>query len=516
MIFLIILATIVLFWKLGQGSLDDWDEAIYAQVSKEIVQSGDWVVLHRGYTPWFHKPPLFMWTTALFYQLFGVNEFWSRAASALAGVGVVAVTYAIGKSVYNIRTGWLAGIVLLSSYLFTRQARFGTTDIMLTLWMCLAIYSYIRLRSSANTNWWYGVWSMLGLAFMTKGIASFTAFFSVGLFILSDRPRQDLKTRRFWLGVLTFAFIVLPWHIAVFARHGSSFLGEYIGYHVVQRATASIEGHQGTPEVYIDVLQNWFFPWFYLLPIGIAAMVRENLREKADSKVILIFVSVVFTVFSLAQTKLAWYITPAMPMLAILIGMTLDRALKDDDFATSGTIVACAIAAIAGPAKVEFLSDRQAVLVSLVLLAVLLAVVSCINLAKKANLHAVIVSLLFCSLLVFGLGEVKGLYNGKFRAEAKISQLAAVSDVKNTDSIKPLMVFKLSENLDHPVALFYSNRPVVWIRNPEEIVQHFDKVQDEPQEAILSERDIQNISGQYEVEIIDKVENLAYVKIEAR
>ncbi|MGB3296239.1 MAG: phospholipid carrier-dependent glycosyltransferase, partial [Phormidesmis sp.] len=57
-------AITVLLWQLGAASLNDWDEAIYAQISKEIVTSGDWITLHWGYEPWFHKPPLFMWITA--------------------------------------------------------------------------------------------------------------------------------------------------------------------------------------------------------------------------------------------------------------------------------------------------------------------------------------------------------------------------------------------------------------------------------------------------------------------
>jgi len=90
---------------LGGGSLAAWDEAIYAQVSKEMVQGGDWLTPHWEYTVWFEKPPLFMWITALFYRLFGVSEFWTRMPSALSGVALVGVTYLIGKSTDDRRVG---------------------------------------------------------------------------------------------------------------------------------------------------------------------------------------------------------------------------------------------------------------------------------------------------------------------------------------------------------------------------------------------------------------------------
>src|SRR5918997_5425030 len=104
---LVLIATFSLLWKLGTGSLAAWDEAIYAQVSKEIVQSGDWLTLRWEYQPWFEKPPLFMWITALFYSLFGVGEFWARVPSALSGIALVAVTYLIGKYRYGKRVGFL-------------------------------------------------------------------------------------------------------------------------------------------------------------------------------------------------------------------------------------------------------------------------------------------------------------------------------------------------------------------------------------------------------------------------
>ena len=79
---LVLVAAFVLLWKLGAGSLAAWDEAIYAQVSKEMARGNDWLTPRWEYQLWFEKPPLFMWITALCYRLFGVSEFWARAPSA--------------------------------------------------------------------------------------------------------------------------------------------------------------------------------------------------------------------------------------------------------------------------------------------------------------------------------------------------------------------------------------------------------------------------------------------------
>src|ERR687889_413572 len=115
---LISIAAFALLWKLGAGTLAAWDEAIYAQVSKEMARGGDWLTPHWEYRPWFEKPPAFMWATALLYRLFGVSEFWARAPSALSGVALVGVTYLIGKSTHNRRVGLLSAVVLLTCYHF--------------------------------------------------------------------------------------------------------------------------------------------------------------------------------------------------------------------------------------------------------------------------------------------------------------------------------------------------------------------------------------------------------------
>ena len=110
--------SVELLWKLGSGSLADWDEAIYAEIAWEILQDGDWLTLHWGYEPWFEKPPLLMWITASFYQIFGTNEFWARAASAVSGIALILITYGTGNRLYGRKVGLLSAAVLLSTHGF--------------------------------------------------------------------------------------------------------------------------------------------------------------------------------------------------------------------------------------------------------------------------------------------------------------------------------------------------------------------------------------------------------------
>ena len=180
-----------MFYELGARTLNNWDEAIYAQVSKEIVTSGDWLTLHWGYAPWYHKPPLFMWMTALFFRLFEVNEFWARAASALSGLGVVGVTYLISQRLYGSLTAVFSVGVLLTNFSFVHYARFGTTDVTLTLFIFMSVYAYLRAVAGAH-HWWYLAWFAMAGALMTKGVAGLIVPIVILIALLVDRQLWQL------------------------------------------------------------------------------------------------------------------------------------------------------------------------------------------------------------------------------------------------------------------------------------------------------------------------------------
>src|SRR5215469_13131943 len=83
----VLLSGAVLLPLLGHKMLADWDEGIYAEVSREFL-GRSWLVPHWHFHAWFEKPPLGLWVTAIFFRLFEVSEFWARAGSALASIGI--------------------------------------------------------------------------------------------------------------------------------------------------------------------------------------------------------------------------------------------------------------------------------------------------------------------------------------------------------------------------------------------------------------------------------------------
>jgi 4-amino-4-deoxy-L-arabinose transferase-like glycosyltransferase len=504
---LTLLAGFFLFWKLGNRSLVDWDEAIYAQIAKEIIHSGQWLTLQWGYQPWFHKPPLFMWLTSVAYHIFGIGELGARSISAAAGAGLVLFTYLIGKTAFDRTTALLASLALGLSYAFVFFARFGTTDITLTFLVYGAIYLYGQAVNGKQRAW-YGVWVAIALAFLTKGLAAAVA--PVVLFIALPLQRRfwvTLKTPAFWWGGLLAAILVLPWHIAMVSLHGQAFIDVYLLYHVVQRATSGIEGNEGDLFFYFNILRTQFFPWCLLLPVALWMQVKQLPKDRSALVLpLLILVVLVLGGYTLASTKLAWYIIPIYPALAIWIGALLSQVFQRPRSAAFwGLVIGAISTATIFPTKVVFLSPLLKSGLSIAFTVGVALLVA--GQFWRRSLYQPVAIALCLLIITAGLREIRGLYTGGFRPEAKLAQ--AISLPYNPSN-PPVIAVKQAENLYMPTILFYSNRPVHWIREAEDL----DRLSEIGiKDLILARADIEQIPAHYRFKTLKETGKLAYGQV---
>lgn len=342
---------VLFFWNLGRASLQDWDEATYAEISREIWIFHDWIHLHWNYLPWFNKAPLYIWMTAALYPL-GVNAFWARAVSALAAVGTILITYGIGNRFYGRLVGIGSAVVLASCYQFIAAGRFGTSDMLLTFFLYGGLYAYVQTRE--HTRWWFGVGAFIGLALMTKGPAAFVGPAAIGITLLIDRRLlAALRTRQLWGGVAAALLIALPWHLASYLQDGPAFLNQYLNATVIARIGEPVQGHPGNALTYIAYLRNQFFPWAYGIPFALILFARDRFRARDGSWTIVVFPAIVFALYTLVQTKLVWYILPAYPALAILVAALLVSAAKGDRAALLSVGLALIAAVLSVPSSIQ-------------------------------------------------------------------------------------------------------------------------------------------------------------------
>jgi 4-amino-4-deoxy-L-arabinose transferase-like glycosyltransferase len=316
------LAAIVIFARLGAGSLYDWDEAIYAEVAKEVAGSDEWLTPTFGHIPYWHKPPLYIWLTAVTYKAFGTSEFAARFWSAFFGFGVVALTIFLGARLFSWATGMGAALLLLSVdhayfahwYNFVSQARVGMIETTLTFWIILSL---IFAWEAKERPWLIGFIGLTaGLAVMTK---SWVGLLAVALsFIHSTVTRQVYVQRRYWaIAAALAATIALPWHLWELWLYGSAFLHDYVVVNLVGRMVGLVQQDSRGLFFYFDVIRTGF-PFGHAWLLAYAWLFWSARRDPSRQKVLLLlWITIPVLMFSVARTKLGWYVILVYPAIAL-------------------------------------------------------------------------------------------------------------------------------------------------------------------------------------------------------
>src|ERR1700712_311225 len=141
-IILFLVCSLVFWWRLGSLGLIDPDEPFYAQTSREMVATGDWVTPQIFGHPQFEKPILFYWLTGASFKLFGGSEFSARVSSALPATVLVWLVYGFGIGFCGRRAALLSALVLATGLEFAIMSRLMLTDIALALFIAGALFSY--------------------------------------------------------------------------------------------------------------------------------------------------------------------------------------------------------------------------------------------------------------------------------------------------------------------------------------------------------------------------------------
>ena len=376
---LVLLSTVLFFVNLGKPKLWDRDEPRNARCAVEMMERHDWTVPTFNGELRTHKPILLYWLMMSAYSLFGVNEFAARFWSAALATGTVLLTYSIGRRLFSPRAAFWAAGILSTTLMFNVAARAATPDSTLIFCMTLALALYVRTAfpSSESPEAFSSspmprrdsyprrllvvpIYAAMGLAVLAKGpigIVLPTAI--IGLFLSIVRlSKRDESSRaaaslssRFVITVvrtlsplhllqtawsmrpiiaLSSAFIVaLPWYLLVGFATDGEWVRSFLLEHNVGRASAAMEGHAGSTLFYYPIaILIGFFPWSILavpLALDVWGVLTAKSKWATGYQFLLCWVGVFVAVFSIAQTKLPSYVTPAYPAIALLVGAFIDR-----------------------------------------------------------------------------------------------------------------------------------------------------------------------------------------------
>ncbi len=335
---LALLFGLLYFFQLGDATLVNPDEGRYAEIPREMVASGDYVLPRLNGVLYFEKPPLMYWSVAGFLKVFGPDEFAMRATPALFALFGILLTYAATRRMHGRIAGLAAAIVLGTSLLYFALARILILDMAVSVLMSATLFCFIlgvREPPGARRRWlFYGLYTSAALATLTKGLIGFLVTGAI-MFLWLLIFNQWRRLRPFYLpsGTLLFLAIAAPWHLLA-AQRNATWAHFYFIHEHWERFTTSV-GHDRYEPWYffIPVVVGGLFPWIgFLWPA-----VREALaggwarrQENADAWFFILWAAFVFLFFSKSQSKLIPYILPVFPPLALLIGVWLARVIKED------------------------------------------------------------------------------------------------------------------------------------------------------------------------------------------
>jgi 4-amino-4-deoxy-L-arabinose transferase-like glycosyltransferase len=359
-------------WGLGALPLVGPDEPRYAEVAREMLARRDLITPTLGGLPWFEKPPLLYWMMMLSYRVLGVSEYAARLGPAICGLLTAVFIYWIGKHVHeaadisariephatagiaddlvghrNSLARWSALVWLssLGAIAFSRGASF---DIVLTMTVtgALACFFVNEVRTQSGSD---GVslnatrvslllvtfYFFTALSLLAKGLIGFVIIFGVVALYYITRRERPLRafTRSLAWGIPLSFVIASVWYGPMIARHGWTFIDQFIIQHHFARFVTNKYHHPGPIYFYLPVIVGLALPWTIVLGAALFSSRRGNWRGKTTLDRLRMFALVwlIFPIvfFSFSGSKLTAYILPVLPPVALLVGERIACFLKD-------------------------------------------------------------------------------------------------------------------------------------------------------------------------------------------
>ena len=335
----------LLFAKLGQTHLANYDDCFYAQKAKEMLRAGDWLTPTWAGEVRVENPPLFLWLVMLSYLALGVTNYAAILPSALAGVlCVVAVHRLAGELGMDDFAAWSAAFVLVTTQYFMKFAKHAMFDVFLALLFVLALLAY-RRALTGERRWYLAVGLCTGAGILTKSVMGLFPLAAVVLHLVWTRRARELAQPWFAAGVATALVTGLGWYAYQWGAHREELLGQY-GWLLVSRAGAAASKPTAWWNVfdYFVSLGRDYWPWAPLALAGLWLAGRRAFARGGDAsaappgaapptreaaRLLLVWLLVSVGVMSLAREKKLWYIMPAFPAFALLAAAAAAAWVRD-------------------------------------------------------------------------------------------------------------------------------------------------------------------------------------------
>ena len=357
------------FVGLGKPALTDSDEAFYAESAREMIERGDWLTPYYNGEPRFDKPVLYYWLVAASYVVAGPSPGAARLPAALAGVGLVLVTFLCARRWYDGPTALLAGLIGATSAGIVAMARQALPDLPLAFFVTLSTWAALvallddprRQREPREPRRWLLLAAVAAAgAFLVKGPVGpvLVAVVVLPLTALEWGRRGMLRRVTavdLGLAAVLFLLVALPWYAAMAAEHGAGYLERFFLAENLDRFATDRYNAPRPAWYYLPIVAGGLLPWSPFMVLWLQAARRARLRGALDPRALrlAVWACAPLVLYTLSVGKQPRYVLPLLAPLAILLARAMVHALGGSPaarriFAAAGAAAGASVVLVGG------------------------------------------------------------------------------------------------------------------------------------------------------------------------
>lgn len=319
------------FW--GASTLKESSEARYGEVSREMLQSGDWIAPTLSGEEHLTKPPLTYWFIASGMRVFGVNAWGARLPLSLCFVITVCSIYNIAKNMGFSERKAIASCLIFATSVFSFVGSFIlTTDPFLTCVIAISISCYWAYRNKGGRGAVFFFWIVSGIGFLVKGPPAWLHL--IPLFLIHFIDRKNSQRPMYWfIGIPLMLGIGFSWYLLLVLRN-SEILTYFIQDEVVNRVFTNTHNRENSPFQYLVILLVGIFPWVFLWKPAISKIMtffksKMNVSETPIwLRYNILWILIPLIVFMISKSRLPLYVLPLFIPLSLIMGYLLGQALE--------------------------------------------------------------------------------------------------------------------------------------------------------------------------------------------
>ncbi|MFP3029310.1 MAG: lipid IV(A) 4-amino-4-deoxy-L-arabinosyltransferase [Arsenophonus sp.] len=312
------------------------DETRYAEISREMLQKGDWIVPYLLNIRYFEKPVAGYWINNISQMIFGDTNFSVRFGSVFAIIISAVLIYCLAILLWcNRNIAFVATLVYVSMFLVFAVGTYGVLDPILTMWLTACMLCCFWLLKVSTLSSKLLAWAVMGItcgmAFMTKGFLALTIPVIVMLPVMLYQKRFIEMLKFCIIALISAALITLPWTLSI-NKYEPDYWHYFFWIEHIQRFSSENAQHKTPFWFYIPIVLLGVIPWLGLLPGSIYKSWQER-KINPEMFFLLCWFILPFVFFSISKGKLLTYMLPVMAPLALMMAKHAVDCIKNHNLA---------------------------------------------------------------------------------------------------------------------------------------------------------------------------------------